>query len=77
MPLNCYFCYFFWGGRLIVDGKVSDVDGAGNRTRFFGGYCGSEKSVYSFPKIHPTDHRREEAIETINETMEELRAEIY
>jgi hypothetical protein len=65
------------GGKLIVDGKVSDVDGAGSRTGFFGGYCRGEKSVYSFPKVCLNDYRREEAIETINETMEELRAEIY
>lgn len=63
--------------RLIVDGKVSDVDGARGRTGFFRGYCRGEKSVYSFPKSCETNYRREEAIETINETMEELRAEIY
>jgi hypothetical protein len=62
---------------LIADGKVSDVDRARGRTGFFTRYCRGQESVYSFPEIFLTYDRREEAIETINETMEELRAEIY
>jgi hypothetical protein len=67
--------YGFDFALLSIDCQSADVGDSVGRARLFGGYTRGEEAVS--PGFRGLMCRRQEAIENINEVMEEIRAEVY